>query len=108
MRKRRHMGHGKLGALASLPSDTLREPSSPHECARSPGIRFEPRSSRQVALRFRSIRGINKTIDAIWTDPRLRGLPFEFGRSLTMLVPEDAVELLRPRVPPFEVLMDGM
>ena len=47
------------------------------------------------ALKFRSEKEIDRAIGLCWSDPDLIGLPRDYADGKTMIVPQEAVELLR-------------
>lgn len=49
------------------------------------------------ALRFRSVKEIHQAIGLLWSDPDLIGMPRSYGPDKMMIVPEEAVELLKSK-----------
>lgn len=49
------------------------------------------------ALRFQSVKEIDRAIGLLWSDPELIGMPRHYGDGKTMIVPQEAIELLKRR-----------
>ena len=49
------------------------------------------------ALKFKSVKEIDRAIDLCWLDPELFGLPREYADGKTMIVPEEAISIFKDR-----------
>jgi hypothetical protein len=47
------------------------------------------------ALKFRSVKEIDRAIGLLWEDPELIGMPRHYAGGRTMVVPQEAVELMK-------------
>ena len=50
-----------------------------------------------LALTFLSGKEISKAIHLVYTDPDLKGLPWDSGGGIALFVPKEAVELLKSK-----------
>jgi hypothetical protein len=89
-----------------LPAEAGREPgsSSPHNTGevinRSPQWKRSYtayRASELRAMKFSSAEGINRAIELCWEDPDLKGVPRKSPDGITLIVPEEAVELFKAK-----------
>jgi hypothetical protein len=55
------------------------------------------RASELRALKFSSVDAINRAVELCWEDPDLKGVPWKSPDGITMIVPEEAVELFRAK-----------
>ena len=62
---------------------------------------YSPWEKRAITFLSRDER--NKAVDLCWYDPDLKGVPRGIGNGLTMIIPEEAVEVFREKGLVFEV-----
>ena len=52
-------------------------------------------NSELRALKFHSVKEINRAIDLCWEDPYLKGIPRATPDGITLIVPEEAVNFFQ-------------